>query len=329
MFKRLQPTDYVVTPFKANKLWRFSVDPIQRESSPYLDFHAGANLDGYFFEDRDPRNKTGTYLRAVYSSIRHLYYREDSTIYENWGVENVRNVDLSTFPRDPFSIVYVLKISNQIFGERILPGTLKISTELEGEKVTLVDDSNGNLIIEETRNVPGGQQTQLGDPGYVVGNVFYQNGVLVLTRRPGRDFKLPDFTTWPNYTFEEVLWEGVDDASTFPDYELSIYDQIFRGFDLEFRGEVTHYENEVRCVINPDEFNGVTNPTIFARKDNGDVVENKDEFIDFYGSEEFSPFITQVGLYDEFLNLVAIGKLARPLKKPQETPLTLVVRFDT
>ena len=41
-----------------------------------------------------------------------------------------------------------------------------------------------------------------------------------------------------------------------------------------------------------------------------------------------APFITTVGLYDNNNDLMAVAKLARPLKKPTDLPLTFKVQID-
>ena len=40
------------------------------------------------------------------------------------------------------------------------------------------------------------------------------------------------------------------------------------------------------------------------------------------------PFITTVGLYNNANDLMAVAKLARPLKKPKDLPLTFKVQID-
>ena len=40
------------------------------------------------------------------------------------------------------------------------------------------------------------------------------------------------------------------------------------------------------------------------------------------------PFITTVGLYNNSNDLMAVAKLARPLKKPTDLPITFKVQID-
>ena len=43
----------------------------------------------------------------------------------------------------------------------------------------------------------------------------------------------------------------------------------------------------------------------------------------------FATYITEIGLYNDSNELLAVGKLAKPIKNDKELALTFVVRFDT
>ena len=42
----------------------------------------------------------------------------------------------------------------------------------------------------------------------------------------------------------------------------------------------------------------------------------------------FSPYVTTVGLYNNEYELIAVGKLARPIKKSDKHATSFVVRLD-
>ena len=44
---------------------------------------------------------------------------------------------------------------------------------------------------------------------------------------------------------------------------------------------------------------------------------------------DFATYITNIGLYNDEHELLAVGKLAKPIKNDKELALTFVVRFDT
>ena len=52
-------------------------------------------------------------------------------------------------------------------------------------------------------------------------------------------------------------------------------------------------------------------------------------YYDFATGSDFSPYVTTIGLYNETNQLVAVGKLPRPLPISLYTDTTFVVNFDT
>lgn len=196
------------------------------------------------------------------------------------------------------------------------------------------DIENGVIVVE---NIP----FLIGAAGLnKIGNVFYTQGLIVLTR--GVDILLN--STW----------------------------------NLSYKSTQTIYENEYLLITNPDEFNisqnpsaivtvgevtdtivdsnGInkritTNPGVkYIRKksvlENGSVIDYRYsssidqsiyagfEHIDFSGSVDttgsfLAPFVTTIGLYDDNCDLVAVAKLPQPIKTQQDFPINFIVRFDT
>jgi hypothetical protein len=42
----------------------------------------------------------------------------------------------------------------------------------------------------------------------------------------------------------------------------------------------------------------------------------------------FNPFVTTIGLYDDYFRLVAIGKMSTPVQLPNNVDTTVIVRID-
>lgn len=299
MFKNLSRDRVSTSEYQARKSWRLD------DTADGLTFHAGANLTGPYRPDQSPRNEAGTSVRAVYDFIRNSHY-DGNTPYDRIGISNQDKTDLSTFPAEDRAIIYVLKVSSQLFGRRINPGSLRITTEQEDARLVAEDDGNGNLVLEGTDTV--------------LGNVFYQTGTLVLTRRPENIFRLPGFTDWPNYTFEEIVFEDAGGTTSFPTYNFDVFDLLFRDFEIEFESVVTNYENEIISDIEPNEFGATSNPT--AQKERGEPIAPLED-------GNFRPYVTTVGFYNDDFELLATGKLSTPVKLADSTPVTILTRFDT
>ena len=51
-------------------------------------------------------------------------------------------------------------------------------------------------------------------------------------------------------------------------------------------------------------------------------------YFPFVSGSTFAPYITTVGLYDDAGQLLAIGKLAQPIKKRSDVDMNFLIRLD-
>lgn len=93
-------------------------------------------------------------------------------------------------------------------------------------------------------------------------------------------------------------------------------------YTLGFVSEITVYQNEVRCVINENDFNYTLNPSANKAGSTG-------SYIDAVTGSDFHPYFTTVGLYNDADELLVVGKLSRPYPVPQNSDMTIVVRWDS
>ena len=154
-----------------------------------------------------------------------------------------------------------------------------------------------------------------------VGNVFYSHGIITLTK----------------------------DTEIGAERENAFSGSNFNGF---YKSTITIYENEFLLVVGEDEFNASTNPSSYTetnivtgsisttyegvRKFRNSDKYQKAEFgvyeysssIDPIGSY-LAPYITTIGLYDNNMDMVAVAKLATPIKSTPDLPVNFLVRIDT
>ncbi len=90
------------------------------------------------------------------------------------------------------------------------------------------------------------------------------------------------------------------------------------------RGTHTIWETEISCTVGPGEFGMSCNPTLQEY----DPIYNDFVYRSFVTSSYFKPYVTSVGLYDDYGNLLAIGKLNTPIQTPNNVDTTFIVRFD-
>jgi hypothetical protein len=108
----------------------------------------------------------------------------------------------------------------------------------------------------------------------------------------------------------------------------SSYDKVFiatgsNGWNVKFDNKVSFYQYETICTAREGQFMVSNNPSL--KKDN-DI--NSEFLKDFATGSSFEPYITTIGLYNDDYQLVAIGKLAKPLPNNKDISYTFSVRFD-
>ncbi len=192
---------------------------------------------------------------------------------------------------------------------------------------------SGIMVVDEIPFLQGGAATDK------VGNIFYTQGIIVITRK--------------------------------------VNELLLGSWTLDYKSTETIYEHEYLLIVNKDEFNVSQNPsaivevgketefikgsdgkvyktitnagTKYIRKkstlENGNTLDYRYtssinstyagfEHYDLSGSVDstgsfLAPFITTIGLYDDDMDLVAVAKLPQPIKSEPDIPINFIVRFDT
>ena len=312
MIKEIPKSDVIVRPFKVYKEWTLD----ETDITPLY----GTLQTDLYDSDTDDTNSNGISKRTLYDSVYAQFYLNPATASVLTEVGN-RQSYASTNERIMGDTIGVIPIPHEYYGEGIKIGTL----ELQYGAVSVSDDGNSNLV---------------DNSGNIKGNVFYDRGLIVVTK-------------------------DVVDETTLSNYQIS------------YRSTMTIYENEIFLSVNENEFNVSQNPTavfedggskieiVTNRKDkllaanqfttssyyksgiksirnsqypyvsnfDGVSVGSFDDYItsgsvDQTGSY-LAPYITTIGLYDEALNMVAVAKLPKPIKSLPDYPVNFIVRFDT
>jgi hypothetical protein len=93
-------------------------------------------------------------------------------------------------------------------------------------------------------------------------------------------------------------------------------------FTLSFKNEHIIEENEVRCLVEESDFNLSYNPTIVTGSYINGIVR------DFATGSEFTTYTTQIGLYNDNNELLAVAKFSKPILISPDTDMTFVVKYD-
>jgi hypothetical protein len=321
-YKQFLAADITVVPFEVNKA--FSYKGIEFDASDVsIDRFLGTNLSGTLFNpNTDPTTgQTSTqYQRLVYSSIQELYYSNylsssygdpvpTASLVPGNNVEGDRFIGTTQssgryfnypqttltfekyFPTGSGSQIGVLSVPSRLYGNYILPNSFKWSCP----SGSVYDDGEGNLIFDLT--------------GKICGQIFYPHGLAIITSDSA-----PQQDTYGTATYGASLY-GLSDAIVVENFVTS------SNVTCSFSSSLTIYESQYKCTISENEFNFTLNPTVISGSTDGTVYN-------FITSSYFAPYVTTVGLYDEYQNLLAIGKLSQPLPTSATTDTTILINID-
>ena len=92
-------------------------------------------------------------------------------------------------------------------------------------------------------------------------------------------------------------------------------------FSLSFKNQHTIHEKVIKCTVKNSEFNYSYNPTLLQ---DGSESELKS----FATGSDFTPYVTTVGLYDNFDNLVMVARFPQPIPMSAATDYNFLIRAD-
>jgi hypothetical protein len=196
---------------------------------------------------------------------------------------------------DHFRVVHIPSL---FYGRQIATGSVLLTCRAydnQGIVRVLRDDGRGALYVSGslTRNI--GREDYTGVKWNKVGNVFYSEGLIVIT--------------------DPSLWDfGERQNTDNPDTSLQV----------EFKGLQRITSKVIMCRLGAAEFNASLNPT-FSNVDVGDPGDATD---DRYVPSGNTTYVTAVGLYNEERKLVAVAKLAQPIRKREKDRITIRLKFD-
>ena len=220
-----------------------------------------------------------------------------------------------------------------MFGEKIKPQSVELSATVGGVTFDIRDDGEGNLYDNnhsasfstfKTNKFLSGSSTAAATrgSGSEVGNIFYEQGLLVFT-----------------------------DTGSYKDVGFGT------SYNLKYKATQTHYQYEYRVRCKPNEFNTTTNISITPGRSGSitmreGVVSMSNYFppsdqpsgqgtgsyathynaatqsLGFVTESNFRPFVSDIGLYSENGELLVHGKLAKPIKLSDDIETSFIVRFD-
>jgi hypothetical protein len=311
MLKEIPKSDINVRPFKVYKEWTLDEEDIL----PIF----GKEITNSAFDAQTDEMSAGQYKRVVFQSIKAQFYNNSATA--SVLTEVGRRISYaSTDERvleDEIALIAVPQIQ---FGEGIKPGSVIVN-----DNGSLYEDDGYSNLIDSGSNIHG--------------NVFYDRGLIVLTRNVNSGSTLSNFTVdfrstktiYENEIFISVLENefntSTNPSSYFDDGSTKYEWEITNPFDKSLTSTYTKkiVKPGIRYIRNSKyPFTSSLDPTKFGSFD--DYFESGS--VDPTGSY-LAPFITTIALYDDDLNMIAVAKLPQAIKSLPDYPLNFIIRFDS
>ncbi len=217
----------------------------------------------------------------------------------------------------------IVSIPSVLFGSKIEKGSVELSFNYSGSLIAKLEDNklNGELI-----------ETTGSAAGNVAGVVLYNYGVIVLTG--SWDLNIPSVSaTWKNWS-AGVSGNGSSLLVNSGSYDLSYngvnYIQNLMILAHADKGELNHSNNPT--YIDYSDRISLSPLTSSDRYFESDVVKIKNitkyPYENYSGSLEKQTYISKIGIYDDQKNLIAIAKLAKPVRKTENRSFTFKLKLD-
>lgn len=199
----------------------------------------------------------------------------------------------------------VIHIPEMFYGRQIATGSVSIWTQAwsgtngtypDGGTRYFVDDGYGRLW-----DVPSGSSWRSGTD--IVGNVFYNEGLIVFTKPS---------PNWHNEFFSSSFDGG---------HQPSLH--------IDFRGSTIMKSYVFMCRMPQAAVNASNNPTYYSSSigPNGEH-QHWSKFPSSGTVGENRTYITAVGIYNEERQLVAVAKIAQPIRKRETDNIDIRLRLD-
>jgi hypothetical protein len=238
--------------------------------------------------------------------------------------------------------VGLISVPSILYGSSIKKGTVDLKYYITGTLVSQVKDSRENGELVQTYH----ERPDASDIGSVVGIVLYNEGFVLLTA----SFELnPDHTevyrtgesaekaSWI-YFGQSILGSKLADADVNP--ALSSYEINYSG---------THYVPTVMMHAHAPkgQLNNSTNPTFTDNSEKtGTLVQSSSiqymqnenlhikniassSYLNHTSSFTKTTYLSKIGIYDKNKNLIAIAKMANPVRKEEDKDYTFRLKIDT
>lgn len=291
-YKKFNSQDIIISPLEVNKSFTFEGFALT-SSDVGINRYIGIN-DNYFQNPSltgIPYNQR-EYASLIYSSLKHLYY----TNYISGSKGQISNASTASFNIDgtiegPFyQTNYYNYEQNTVFPNKSLPTGSGVGVGL----ISIPSKLYGDYIKPSSFKIGEKSQGFITDDGQ--GRLYEGNECI------------------GNIIYQHGI------AIINSDTELVDTILTTSYVTCSFSSSYTIFETQYKCEIGESEFNYTLNPTT--------LTGSEGNLYDHFTGSYFDPYITTVGMYNENFELLAVGKLAKPLPTSRTTDTTIILNID-
>ena len=275
IFKSLSPNDYSIVPFPAYYKYSYSYTSGSTNNSQDVTLAYGYRYNSQSIEIRLPNVQ-----QELYDSVIQTFY--SPIPYATYGTTSESYI--------PSGSVYVVSIAQDIFGEKVLPGSFTIT--VAGTKS--YDDSHGNLIASSSGT------------GSIIGRIFYDKGVALL--------KPTSSITGGGMSKNGIFIPSGSSAIIQFSSSVLLYENYIKA-----KLAPTDF---LYALNNPTVISYVTSSV------SGAATVTTDLAINLMMSHSMKPYVTTLGFYNEDNELLLVAKPSVPVQRTSDVMQTFIVKFD-
>jgi len=207
---------------------------LEQQTDDLARYRSGLKLSGIFYPNLEPTNLDGTYKRVVYSQVVNMFYNDYRDPTKIWGLEQI-DFDKSQTKRFLSDKFKMFEIPQPVYGEKIIPNTVKMVDRTTDNDYTITDDGHCNLFAG--KNIFAHQQ-ELGNYSnqYLSGSSGYCDSYYDNTSPP--DAPLMDVLYYGCLPSASISWNVNNWTVTSYVVEKSTdginYSQSFNGLGYSF-----------------------------------------------------------------------------------------------
>jgi hypothetical protein len=237
----------------------------------------------------------------------------------------------------------LVSVPSIFYGTSIKKGSVRLKYYITGTVTAELHDlyKNGELI-QVSGTGYANSQAPFGTSS-VAGVVLYDHGFVALTGAWGISPNKQNYRDVAGNVIETAKWmffgstgsaQGTTPLAPSASYELSFqgttYTPTVTLMAHARKGELNHSNNSTYKLKGSGESNPFISASNFFLQDLTSSIKNtvKSDFKFHSASFKKQTFISKVGIYDKDKNLIAIAKLATPVKKTEKREFTFKMKLD-